>query len=118
MTKQTIIIKQRGLERARGGHLWIYRSDVRDVKGAAGGSVVEVRDDRGNFVGKALYSTSSEITLRFLTFVDEQIDKEWWRGRLRAAANRRLGVAPVANAFRLVYSEGDLLPSLIKIGRA
>jgi len=113
MRKQSVIIKQRGVERARGGHLWIYRSDVRDVEGAAAGSVVEVRDERGNFIGQATYSTRSEISLRFLTFADEQIDREWWRGRLRAAASRRVGIAPGANAFRLVYSEGDLLPSLI-----
>jgi 23S rRNA (cytosine1962-C5)-methyltransferase len=110
---ETVIITQRGGERARAGHLWIYKSDVRDAKGAAGGSIVRVQDERGRFVGRALYSSRSEISLRLLTLADEEIDREWWRARLRAAARRREGIAPAANAYRLVYSEGDLLPSLI-----
>lgn len=110
---ENVIITQRGWERARAGHLWIYRSDVRDTKGAPGGAVVTVRDERGRFVGRALYSSRSEISLRLLTLADEEIDREWWRARLRAAARRREGIAPEADAYRLVYSEGDLLPSLI-----
>lgn len=112
--KEDIIITQRGAERARAGHLWIYRSDVRDVADAvAGGSVVSVRDERGRFVGQALYSDRSEISLRLLTLTDERIDREWWRARLQSAARRRKGIKPGADAYRLVYSEGDLLPSLI-----
>jgi 23S rRNA (cytosine1962-C5)-methyltransferase len=111
--KQTAIITQRGAERARTGHLWIYRSDVRDMKGIPGGSIVSVQDERGRFVGQALYSASSEISLRLLSLENETIDREWWRGRIRAAAHRREGIRPDANAYRLIYSEGDLLPSLI-----
>jgi 23S rRNA (cytosine1962-C5)-methyltransferase len=112
--KQDIIITQRGAERARAGHLWIYRSDVREVMaGIAGGSIVSVRDERRRFVGQALYSDRSEISLRLLTLNDEKIDREWWRARLQRAARRREGIKPDANAYRLVYSEGDLLPSLI-----
>lgn len=111
--EQTITIKQRGAERARAGHLWIYRSDVARAEAVAGGSIVKVRDERGRFVGQALYSSRSEISLRLLTLGDERIDREWWRERLRAAARRRAGIRSEANAYRLVYSEGDLLPSLI-----
>src|SRR5215213_2846063 len=110
---ESVIITQRGAERARAGHLWIYRSDVRDAREAPGGSVVTVRDERGRFTGRALYSSRSEISLRLLTLADEEIDRAWWHARLRAAARRREGIAPEANAYRLVYSEGDLLPSLI-----
>lgn len=110
---QNIIITQRGAERARSGHLWIYKSDVRKAEGIAGGSIVSVKDERGRFVGQALYSDRSEISLRLLTLMDEKIDREWWRTRLRAAAQRRAGIVEDANAYRLVYSEGDLLPSLI-----
>lgn len=113
MMKQNVIITQRGAERARSGHLWIYRSDVRDTGTNTGGSLVSVRDERGRFIGQALYSDRSEISLRLLTLQDEQIDRQWWRGRLQAAARRREGIRPEANAYRLIYSEGDLLPSLI-----
>ncbi|HLM57650.1 MAG TPA: class I SAM-dependent rRNA methyltransferase, partial [Pyrinomonadaceae bacterium] len=100
-------------ERVRGGHLWVYRTDVRDGASAEGGSTVAVRDERGRYVGRALYSSRSEIALRVLTTREEEAGREWWRGRLRAAAARRGGLEREADAFRLVYSEGDLLPSLI-----
>jgi 23S rRNA (cytosine1962-C5)-methyltransferase len=72
-----------------------------------------VVDQANNFVGLALYSDRSEIALRFLTNREEIIDREWWRARLRACADRRAAVARETNAYRLVYSEGDLLPSVI-----
>src|SRR5258705_7618751 len=50
--------------------------------------------------------------MRFLTKTDEEIDKDWWRRKVRAAAARRQ-IPPDTNAYRVVYSEGDLLPSLI-----
>ncbi|HUQ33874.1 MAG TPA: class I SAM-dependent rRNA methyltransferase [Pyrinomonadaceae bacterium] len=112
--KQQAIITQRGAERVRNGHLWIYRSDVREVaSGLAGGEVVRVQDERGRLIGQALYSDRSEISLRLLSLEDEAIDREWWRGRLQAARRRRQAITSATNAYRLVYSEGDLLPSLI-----
>jgi 23S rRNA (cytosine1962-C5)-methyltransferase len=111
--KEIVTITQRGAERARAGHLWIYRSDVRDARDVAGGSIVRVLDERGRFVGRAWWSDRSEISLRLLSLSDETINEEWWRKRLRAAAARRTGIAPDSNAYRLVYSEGDLLSSLI-----
>jgi len=107
----TVTVTKRGADRVRRGHLWIYRSDVVDVA-AAGGSLLAVRDDRGNFIGQALYSDASQIALRFLTQAQEEIDRDWWRARIRAAAARR-SIPADTNAYRLVYSEGDLLPSLI-----
>ncbi|MGZ8848353.1 MAG: class I SAM-dependent rRNA methyltransferase [Pyrinomonadaceae bacterium] len=106
-------VSARGAKRIRNGHLWVYRSDVTAVEDAVGGDVVRVTDQTGNFVGHAFYSSDSEITLRFLTVRDEEIDVEWWRARLRDCARRRAAIAPATNAYRLVYSEGDLLPSLI-----
>ena len=64
---QTVTVTKRGADRLRQGHLSIYRSDVLDAAQASGGSVVGIRDQKGNFVGQALFSDSSEITLRLLT---------------------------------------------------
>ncbi|HEX8649242.1 MAG TPA: class I SAM-dependent rRNA methyltransferase [Pyrinomonadaceae bacterium] len=111
--KQHVAITQRGAERVRAGHLWLYRSDIANAVSVPGGSIVRVRDVRGRYIGRALYSDRSEISLRLLTLQDEEIDREWWRRRLREAARRRTAIAADSNAYRLVYSEGDLLPSLI-----
>ena len=107
----TARVNKKGADRVRQGHLWIYRSDVIAVD-AEGGSVVAVKDERGNFVGQALFSDASQIALRFLTQSNEEIDRDWWRSRIRQAAGRR-HISPETNAYRVIYSEGDLLPSLI-----
>src|SRR5258708_26161484 len=106
-------ISARGAKRIRNGHLWVYRSDVRELHEAEGGAIVRVVDDASNFVGRAFYSDASEIALRFLTTREETIDREWWRSRLQRCAQLRGGIAQETNAYRLVYSEGDLLSSLI-----
>jgi 23S rRNA (cytosine1962-C5)-methyltransferase len=107
-----VTVTKRGADRVRNGHLWIYRSDVLDIGHAKGGSVVRVRDQHGNFIGQSLFSSASQIALRLLTQTDEPISREWWRNRIRESARRR-HVSADTNAYRLVYSEGDLLPSLI-----
>jgi len=108
-----IAISTRGAKRIRQGHLWVYRSDVRQAGDVASGAIVRVVDEAGNFVGQAFYSDRSEISLRFLSTREEAIDCEWWSTRLRQCAERRAAIARQTNAYRLVYSEGDLLPSLI-----
>jgi len=107
----TARVTKRGADRIRNGHLWIYRSDIVEID-AAGGSVVAVTDEGGNFIGQALYSDASQIALRFLTQTNEQIDQGWWRQRIRDATARRR-IPEDTNAYRLIYSEGDLVPSLI-----
>jgi 23S rRNA (cytosine1962-C5)-methyltransferase len=108
---KTARVNKKGANRVRQGHLWIYQSDVLDVD-AEGGSVVSVKDERGNFIGQALFSDQSQIAIRFLTQGNEEIDRDWWRRRIEEAASRR-HIPPDTNAYRVIYSEGDLLPSLI-----
>jgi 23S rRNA (cytosine1962-C5)-methyltransferase len=107
-----VTVNKRGADRIRGGHLWIYRSDVLQTHDATGGSIVVVRDQKRNFVGQAFFSDSSQIALRFLSQTEAPIEREWWQRRLREATQRRTDT-PHTNAYRLVYSEGDLLPSII-----
>ena len=70
-------------------------------------------DHRGGYLGQALWSPESMISLRFLTAAKRSVGPWFWRRRLEAAARLRRRLAPDANAFRLVHAEGDGLPSLI-----
>lgn len=109
----TVKVTKKGADRVRHGHVWIYRSDVLDPSEASGGDIVNVVDPSRNFVAQALFSDASEISLRVLTQSEESIDTNWWRRKVQEAAARRTNIAPDTNAYRLIYSEGDLLPSLI-----
>jgi len=113
MATTTVTVNKRGVERARARHLWIYRSDVIDTAGANGGEVVRVNDAKGRFIGWALYSSRSQIALRFVSFDDVPIDRGFWLLRLIGAEELRQRVVTDATAYRLCYGESDLLPSLI-----
>jgi 23S rRNA (cytosine1962-C5)-methyltransferase len=111
--KGQVVVRKRGTTRIRNGHLWIYRSDIVDAKDVEPGAVVSVRDERGSIVGKACYSSLSQIALRFLVRGDVSIDETFFERRLAEAdaLRKRAGVDPKLS--RRVYSEGDFLPGLI-----
>lgn len=107
----TVIISPRGARRWRRGHPWIYRSDVEHAHAPPG--VVRVEDSHGNYLGQALWSPPSEISLRFLTAREEPVDSAWWKDRVAQALALRDPENTQATGFRVVHAEGDGLPSLI-----
>ena len=80
---------------------------------AAPGDAVRVVDHRNQLLGVAHYSSTSQITLRFLSGKFELIDRQFFLTRLRAALAHRERVVQDSDAYRLVFSEADLLPGLI-----
>ena len=111
--RTTVTITKRGAQRVHARHCWIYRSDLTQAGEAQAGDVVRVRDPRGRVLGSALYSSRSQIALRMISFEDVEIDRDFWRARLASAEALRDRVVQDTTAFRLVYGESDLLPSLI-----
>jgi len=108
----SVTISARGEDRLRGGHPWIYRSDVTEARAEAG-DIVAVRNRRGQMLGSALYSNRSQIAIRMLTYGEALADAALIRRRLEAAIAFRSTLHIEATAFRLVHGEADLLPSLI-----
>jgi 23S rRNA (cytosine1962-C5)-methyltransferase len=103
----------RGSERLMRGHPWVFRSDLATAPRVPAG-VVRVRGPGGRELGTALYSPSSEITLRRLEpNPDVTVDAAWWRSAISAATARRAGLGARTNAYRVVHGEGDELPSLV-----
>ena len=113
MPVPTVTINTRATARLRQGHLWIYASDVLDAREAARGDVVAMRDEAGRACGYAFFSATSQITLRWCAPPGPPPDRDFWRRRLQEAAAYRRAVVANTDAYRLVYSEGDLLPSLL-----
>jgi len=109
----TVTITKRGAQRVHARHSWIYRSDVADHNGAPAGEIVSVVDSKGRVLGCALYSSRSQIALRMVSFDDVEINPDFWLSRLVSAERLREQVVRDTTAFRLVYGESDLLPSLI-----
>ena len=107
-----VVISARGEQRVRGGHPWVYRSDVVDVQAAAG-DIVAVIGPRRRTIGHALFSDRSQIPIRMLTRGETPAGETLIRARLENAIRFRESLQLDATACRLVHGEGDLLPSLI-----
>ena len=107
------VISLRGVNRLKAGHVWVYRSDVLSAKDAAPGAVVVVTDERGRFFGSALYSSSSQIALRMISSGPVLDFPTLLRERVRNALAYRERLVHDTDAYRLIFSEADLLPGLI-----
>jgi 23S rRNA (cytosine1962-C5)-methyltransferase len=113
MDAGSITVSKRGLDRLRAGHVWIYRSDLTAPDAVAPGARVCVRDAKGRCHGQAIYSSQSQIALRLLSRECRAIDKAFLSARIADADAYRKRIVQDSEAYRLVSSEGDLLPSLI-----
>ena len=92
----------------------MYRNGVdRLSSGLKGGEVVRVLDGRGYYMGQALYSSASQISLRWLTVEDEPIDAAFFQRRIASALELRKRAYPGVDAYRVVHADGDLLPGLV-----
>jgi len=109
----TVSISRRAVERLKGGHVWVYRSDVVSAEGVAPGALVAVEDERGKFLGSALYSNASQIALRLLSNHRVEDLPSLIRERVAAAIAYRERVVENTDAYRVIFSEGDFLPGLI-----
>jgi len=109
----SVVVTAKGENRIRGGHPWVYRSDIADVRDVEPGAVVDVYGPRQRMLGHALFSDRSQITIRMITRDETPIDDAFWRGRLDRAIRFRETLDINATAYRLVHGEADLLPSLI-----
>lgn len=115
MARLTQFILARGRERrVQSRHPWVYRSEVAEVNGAfEPGDMVDVVDSRGRFLARGYANPRSEIVVRVLTHSQEAVDRDFFARRLSDALAYRKRIMPDEESFRLVFSEGDLLPGLI-----
>ena len=109
----TVTLRKTRETRVRGGHPWIYASEIEKVEGAfENGDIVDVADFRGKFIGRGFYNPQSQISLRILTRNDEPCDRDFFARRIQDAWDyRKLLCDPMS--CRLIYSESDFLPGLV-----
>jgi 23S rRNA (cytosine1962-C5)-methyltransferase len=109
----TVRVHRKGANRVSSGHPWIFSSDVLDRGQAKGGEAVVVVEPRGNAIGTAHFSDSSQISLRMLSDRVETIDRAFYLRRMGLAEAHRKRVVTDSEAYRLIHGEGDQLPGLV-----
>jgi 23S rRNA (cytosine1962-C5)-methyltransferase len=113
LSQPVVKISRRGVARLKAGHSWVYRSDIAAADGVAPGAMVGVADERGKFLGTALYSSSSQIAIRMISHGAVTDLPALVGERIRAAIAYRTDLVSDTDAYRVVFSEGDFLPGLI-----
>ncbi|MEI7726864.1 MAG: class I SAM-dependent rRNA methyltransferase [Bacteroidota bacterium] len=98
-------------------HPWIFSGAIDNTEGAPReGDVVEVLSSRKDFLALGHYLPGS-IAVKIFSFERAIVNDDFWKSKLKSAFQFRvrLGLTSgsIANAYRLVFSEGDLLPGLI-----
>ena len=109
----TVKISPRGATRLKDGHVWVYRSDIVSAEGVAPGSLAGVVDHRGQSLGTALYSSSSQIAIRLISHEPVADFPGLLRQRIADAIAYRESVVTATSAYRVIFSEADFLPGLI-----
>ncbi|MDR2390872.1 MAG: class I SAM-dependent rRNA methyltransferase [Planctomycetota bacterium] len=111
------VVRLKTLRNSR--HPWIFRKMVRQPRQAVlpPGSLVEVRDRNGVFVGRAFYHPENTVSLRLLTENPvEEVNRLFFARRFARARELREAVldqAAIGDSWRLVHAEADGLPGLV-----
>jgi len=106
-------VSPRGAARLKDGHVWVYRSDIVTAEGVPAASLVNVVDHRGQSLGTALYSSSSQIAIRVISHDAIEDFPALLRQRVAEAIAYRERIVKDTNAYRIIFSEADFLPGLI-----
>jgi 23S rRNA (cytosine1962-C5)-methyltransferase len=102
----------------RSSHPWIFQKMVEKPSSKIpNGSIVDVLDRDGKWVGRGFYNGHSRISIRLLTAdPNEAIDSDWFARKIgHAIALRRnlLKLDEVTDAYRVIHSEADGLSGLV-----
>src|SRR5258708_3480276 len=109
----SVRLSSRGAARLQARHPWVYRSDIIEANDIPPGAIVRVLDQRGKFLGTALYSSSSQIAIRMISHGSVADLPALVAERIRAAIAYRTELVENTDAYRIVFSEADFLPGLI-----
>jgi len=102
----------------RSNHPWIFQKMVeKPVAKPKPGSIVDIVDNTGHWVGRGFYNGHSRIALRVLTEdYEEALDEAWFVRKVREAVGLRrevLRLDEVSDAWRVIHSEGDGISGLV-----
>lgn len=98
------------------GFPWIFNNEVNHFKGnIVNGEICKVYTSNNEFLCYGLFNSISKIMVRILSFdINEVIDEEFYRKRIKQAIEHRLNLNfSDSNCMRLIFSEADKLPGLV-----
>lgn len=109
-----VYLKKNEEKRIRAGHSWVYANEVARIEEKdKNGSLAEVYDNAGNYLGSGFINHASKILVRiFIRERGRDADKELFKERISAADGYRKKMG-YTDCYRMVFAEADDLPALI-----
>jgi 23S rRNA (cytosine1962-C5)-methyltransferase len=122
-TYKTIVLKKGKEDSLQRKHPWVFSGAIYNAdETLQEGDVVRILTANGDFIAVGHWQIGS-IAVRILSFVDEEINVEFYENRLSTALDVRKSIGllrseeqngtTINNTFRLVHGEGDGLPGLV-----
>ena len=118
MTKYAKVILKKGKEASlKRFHPWLFSGAIDKADASlVSGDIVEIYSHSNDYLATGHFQEGS-IAVKLFTFQQREIDLDFWREKVSEAYQLRtfLGLTSSSstNAYRLVFTEGDLLPGLI-----
>lgn len=99
-------------DRVKKGYLWIFSNEI-EMPNVKKISLVEVYDDKSNFIGMGVFNPHSLISVRILSKERKTIDKNFFINVIKNSLDYRKKLNIDTNYCRLVYGESDFLPGVV-----
>lgn len=98
----------------RGGHPWIYDTEILSADGHENGSLADVFTTKGRYLGTGFISDHSKIRIRLISDnANDRFDEAFFERRLRHAWEyRKTVMGPDISCCRLIFGEADRFPGL------
>lgn len=112
----TLTVSKKQEKTLKEGHPWVYEDEITESSAETieNGSLVDVRSQKGNYLGTGIYSAASKIRVRILdTNANETFEQPFFARRVAYALQYRKDVMKHdCNACRLIHGEADGLPGV------
>ena len=115
-TYPVVTITPKGEKMLTGGHVWVFADEVTNLEGTPeNGSLVDVRSQKGKYLGTGFYNQNSKIRVRVVSKnANDKFDTAFWERKLRWALDYRRTVMGEDDfsCCRLIFGEADAFPGL------
>lgn len=117
MSRGKLILRSKKDQAVRRFHPWIFSNAIKSQSGEVNdGEIVEVYSNKEKFLGCGHYQQEGSISIRMLSFFNEEWNEDIIATRIQRAYQTRIKANLLRednNCFRLIFAEGDRLPGLI-----
>ncbi|SHE87455.1 23S rRNA (cytosine1962-C5)-methyltransferase [Marinitoga hydrogenitolerans DSM 16785] len=108
-----IIVKlKKGKEKKiKNGYLWIFKNEISEITGEKiDGEICNVFSSNFEYIGKGIFSNSTNITVKILSLKDEEINESFFYNKFIKALKLRNNFG---KSYRFFHAEADGVPGLI-----